>query len=73
MKKSSWKTTLFGVISGGAAIAALFVTDPRMKEGLAVAAATATTLMGASARDNNKSSEQVGLKVDNKIVPEKFK
>ena len=64
--KSSWKTTLWGLLgSAGAVCIALAQVFPQNK-GWAVAGAVATALgiggLGVTARDNNRTSEDIGLR-----------
>lgn len=58
---TSWRTTLGGML--GAAGAALMALDaPTAKTIGVVLSALAFLIMGASARDNNVTSEQAGAK-----------
>lgn len=67
--KSSWKTTVFGLMSAiGAGITGAYLVDPKLLSpfpawlpGLAVLLSSiGTACLGLAARDNNKTSEQVG-------------
>ena len=57
---SSWKTTVGGILSGGGILFAQHFPD-WSKWGL-FASALGSVILGLSARDNNKSSEDVGVK-----------
>jgi hypothetical protein len=57
----SWKTTVCGiVIAAAGGVAAASGLDPVVTKVAAVVASIATGLLGIFARDNNKTSEQVG-------------
>lgn len=58
--KSSWKTTVFGIIAA-AGTGLLAVKDPSWVATLGqIMAAVGAAGVGLAARDNDKSSEQVG-------------
>jgi drug/metabolite transporter (DMT)-like permease len=59
--KASWKTTLGGLLSS---FGLLFSnsSDPKAHSVGVIAAAAGTLLIGASARDNKVSSEDVGIR-----------
>jgi hypothetical protein len=75
---TSWKTTLFGLISGlGAGILGAYMVDPKLLApfpawlpGLGVLLSSiGTACLGLAARDNNKTSEDVGASVSPPSAP----
>jgi len=58
----SWKTTVCGVVAAAAGGVAAANIDPTITKIATIAATIATGLIGFFARDNNKSSEDVGTK-----------